>query len=260
MVNKLPEGALTSDFSLAEQIINTSWMCEQETEGRELKEPKYYLDKFYEIADGLKRDMNNGRDVEEIIGEFIVKSVDKLSFRDLVSYSEKYKGTYLTNFLDFGKINCVCASGLFMGLAEMLDYELYERCYLGNLKGHSIVRLKFKGDYKNIDMGEVRPNEDYLEEFNQIPESLPKKAILANILYNKATNILGDANSKTKFGENKNLLIAEDLYKDSLRIFDLALEIYPYPPAKINKMCSDERLGFVSNINNYNQDFGFGND
>ena len=262
MVNRLPDGFLTSDFSLAENILRISWICEQETEteDRELKEPKYYLDEFYKIANNLKKKIGDGKDAEKIIREFIVESTDKLNIQDLITYPEKHKGTYLTNFLDFGKINCVCASGLFMGLAEMLDYELYERCYLGDLKAHSMVILKSRDGYKNIDYGRTIPDKEYLKEFNQLPEILPKKAIFAIIFYNKATEILNKANSKVQFSKDKDLLIAEDLYNQSLKIFDLGLKIYPYFKIKINKMYSTERLDFISKIKNYNQDFGSYND
>ncbi len=252
MVNKLPEGALNSDFSLSEQIINTSWKCEQGTEGRELKGPKYYLDEFYEIADGLKKEINKGKDAEEVILKLIKNSFEELDTKQNPiseqDYSETYKGSFLTNFIDFGRINCISATSLFVSLAEILDYKLYENCYLGDLKGHSMVRLKSGGTYKNIDEGYIVPDELYLKEWGEIPKTLPKEAIPVVINFNKITDMGYKAIRKMPFGSDKSLAEARCLLYNSLNLVDKNLKKYPFESLKYNKNAQELNLNELNNL------------
>ena len=252
MINKLPEGSLISDFSFAENVLRISRMCEQETEGRELKEPKYYLDKFYEIAERLKGDINKGRNAEEVILKFIKNKFEGLdSKQNPISeqdYSETYKGSFLTNFIDFGRINCISATSLFVSLAEIMDYKLYENCYLGNLEGHSIIRLKSGEDYKNIDEGYIIPDELYLKEWGKIPKTLPKKAIPIVINFNKVTDMGYKAICKMPFGSDKSLAKARCLFYDSLELADKSLKHYSFEPLKRNRNAQKLNLGELNKL------------
>ena len=305
MVNKLPEGALTSGLSLAENVLRISYMCEQETEDRELKEPKYYLDKFYEIAEDLKKEINDGKDAEEIIRKFTADKIENMADEqeDMVllekrdNYAEEYKtkhgkltedvkkeiiqkvvtewkndeylkdilnnieniannvsSSYLTKFLDSGKINCVGSASLFLSLAEMLDFGLYEKCYLGDLPNHSIIRLKLGEGYKNVDYGKVRSDECYLDKFGEFPKTLPKKALLADLLGNLSKTLSAEATDLVaqKRSINKEyydgLLTAEKLYKSALKGYNRALNIIPHYDAKYNKNIVDKQLDLVHRL------------
>ena len=187
---------------------------------------KEYRQQHKNNSDKLTEDMK-----KKIIQQVETEINDDLYTKEIFENCEKElnrenKNTsYLTYVLESNNINCVGDTSLFLSLAEMLDQELFENCYIGILpasvesSGHVMIRKKSNEGYENIDFGKIIPDEWYLEELDMFPETKPKKNIVIDILYNCGNN-----------------LTEKGLYAQALKYFNKALKIDPtYSSVKLNK-------------------------
>ncbi len=169
-----------SGLSFSEQAIAASYKSEKAIGRKSLKRPSYYKDRLFEIRDKLKVRIESGESAEECISCYI---------RGL----RRRKRAFLTESLELkeGKVNCVSETALFISLAEMLNYKLFEDCDVGRLGGHIMVRKDCGGFFKNIDYGMYFQDSFYKDSkmFGEEPETKPKRAVIANILASGAGHL-----------------------------------------------------------------------
>ncbi len=189
-----------SGLSLSEQVLNASFEAESAAGNRKLRHPSYYRQKLFEVKNKLKKEMKNGKTAEKSIMEYI----GNLEFLD---------HSLPTKTLEEGLVNCTSSTALFLSLAEMLDYKLFENCSVGFVNSadgrreHIVTRKNTAEEHNIIDYDETFPDSRYLVRYGRAPAITPKKAILAPIFS------LGGGLSKN--GD------------DALRLYCKALMIYP---------------------------------
>ncbi|MCK4428823.1 MAG: tetratricopeptide repeat protein [Candidatus Aenigmarchaeota archaeon] len=190
-------GEWNSGLSLSERILETYYKTEN-TLGKKQKMPAEYTNRLMELKNELKSEMDKGKTGEEAICDYL-QGLDYL------------KGTPITETLYSGKVNCCSATSLHLALAEMLDYELFEKCNVGNLPSHVVVRKKVWEDfYKNIDKGNVHPDSSYKNKYDECPVDRPKETILSNIFNNCGA-----------------VFYNSEKYEEGIKEFDKALDIDP---------------------------------
>ncbi|MCD6215598.1 MAG: hypothetical protein J7J92_00805 [Candidatus Aenigmarchaeota archaeon] len=243
---------ITSGLSLAEAVINTSYMVESELGLRELKQINWYHDKINEIAGELKKRVNKYRTVEDVITNYIYSNYPDVSF--ITQHLDKSRFEYSEE-----NSSCVVCASLFLSLAEKLDYELFENSYLASMhdfygNGHLFIRKYENGASKNIDFAMVRKrpfpttrdyrlykkgkkkiifhteanNLSYLRTYHQFPTTEEKKLIFAEIA-NEAGWIAWD----------------KKRIDDALKYLNYALRFSSLPDIFINKielLCEGNRI------------------
>ena len=185
-----------SDFSLSEEIINTSWNIEYETRGylrrffRNLKEPNFYIKKLFDLVDEINYDLRGTNDKEKI--EVLNKKIlPKMKYKKGVSH--------ITQILDKNHGNCVALSSLYLCVSENIGLN---NLYVINIPRHVFLRYSNGSEIINIECtknGENKENEEYINdkkikkygkeiiERDVKIEKLPK-AIMENVLENTYPN------------------------------------------------------------------------
>lgn len=162
---------MESGLSLYERIIAASYEVERKIGKRKLKPPKFYKDRLFEIKNRLKEEIIKGKYPENVI-------------RDYISSIPYQSDIFLTESLESGKANCVASASLFLSLAEMLDYNLFRNCFVGNLPKHILIRKRKKRNHENIDFGKTFPLSYYRGRYNAFPKTVNKENIISSIFTN----------------------------------------------------------------------------
>ncbi len=118
---------------------------------------------------------------------------------------------FITHYLKTGEGSCMVAVSLFLCLSELLDYELFKKCYVGRLPTHvMIIKKEEDKEPEYIDFG-FTPSVRYCQKHHdKMPKMLGKQTIIANILSNIGLDLLHS-----------------DKYEESAECFDKAIEINP---------------------------------
>lgn len=174
-------GEMDSGFSLSERIIGASYESDKAL-NRKLETPAFYKKLLLEIKDKLNEEVKRGKPAEDSIKDYM-ESLDKKGGR-------KLDATSLVDTLTNGKFNCASSTSMFLSLAEMLDYDLFKKCYVGTIvskdesQAHAFIRKKYKkSEFENIDCGNIiAPDSLYVDKFENTIETRPRNAIISEIL------------------------------------------------------------------------------
>lgn len=229
---------MDSGLSFSEQVIHSSYLTEKAIRKRELKPPSYYKGRMFEIRENMKQEIEKGKDPEEAIKHFI-KSI----------YRKKFDLYVLpTEAIEKDRTNCVSSTALFLSLAEMLDYNLFEKCSVGYFSekeekvGHVFVRKETGKEHENIDHGKSFPDNNYTIKYGKLPIIKPRKFIIAQILNSIGTSPFVNEEEKIKFFDkaikihkessdiwnNKgNAFCILGQYEEGIKCFDESLRIEP---------------------------------
>jgi len=221
---------LDSGLSFAERLYFSTLQAEREL-GKRVDNPR---NRLFEIRKNLEENIAvKGIKPEQAIRAYIG--------------SLKCENCTLPNeSLEKNDIDCAGETTLFLSLAEMLDYNLFEKCYIGKIiasdMSHVLIRKKSGDYYENIDFGITRQDSFYKEKIGQIPETQEKKMIIAiNLLdcglafkenYEKAIEYF----DKSLSIDPKNIgalhckaigLSKLGMYNEAMECCNKTLEIYP---------------------------------
>lgn len=230
---------MDSGLSFSEHVIHASYLTEKIIGKRKLKLPSFYKERIFEIKNNLKQDMEKRRKTSEEAIKYYINSLYQKGFDSNI---------FPTEALEADKTNCVSSAAIFLSLAEMLDYSLFEKCCVGYISGkeekngHVFVRKETGKEYENIDHGETFPDSSYMSKYGKLPITKARESIIARILNiggvflarneEEAIKLFDDAiKTDTESGDalsNKgNTLCILGKFEEGIKCFDEALKIEP---------------------------------
>lgn len=221
---------LDSGLSFAERLYFSTLQAEREL-GKRVDNPR---NRLFEIRKNLEENIA----VKGIIPEQAI--------REYIGSLKRESYTLPNESLEKNGIDCAGETTLFLSLAEMLDYKLFEECYIGKITRsdmrHVLIRKKSGDYYENIDFGITKPDSFYKEKTGQIPETQEKKMIIAINLFNCGFAFEENHEKAIAYFDKvlsldpenigalhcKAIRLSEsDMYNEAVECCNKALEIYP---------------------------------